>query len=152
MTDQPELDPASDQPTPENISRWRAAAAEGNVDAMCNLGLMCHANGQLVGSDSAETWWVQAAKKGHPDSMLNLGLLRYEQDLVVGENSAEHWWLLAAEAGSADAMCNVGLLRHATGQLVGDDSAQYWWKRAAADHEDAAHNLRLLEAELAEQS
>ena len=50
-------------------------------------------------------------------------------------------------------MCNLGLLRHAQTILVGDDSAQYWWKRAAAvDNVDAAHNLAMLEAELAEQA
>ena len=87
-------------PTPDDIARWRAAAKGGDGDAMCNLGLLCHQNGILHGTDSAEGWWVRGAQVGHTDAMMNLGLLRYEEDRILGPNSAESWWTDAALAGN----------------------------------------------------
>ena len=132
------------------LAGFQALAAQGNPNAMNNLGLM-YANGLGVPRDDAVAvkWYGQAAAVGHIDAINNLGGM-YEMGYGVPQNyaSAAEKYALAAKYGSSDAQYNLAAL-YESGKGVPNDALQayIWYSLSAAqgDQDAAAGRSRMAE-------
>ena len=132
------------------LAGFQALAAQGNPNAMNNLGLM-YANGLGVPRDDAVAvkWYGQAAAVGHIDAINNLGGM-YEMGYGVPQNyaSAAEKYALAAKYGSSDAQYNLAAL-YESGKGVPNDALQayIWYSLSAAqgDQDAAAGRGRMAE-------
>jgi Tfp pilus assembly protein PilF len=121
---------------------WRKAAADGQTDAMNNLGNLLYQQGKEA---EAEQWLRKAAAAGEPNAMHDLGLLLSRQGQAAEAEQwlrkaaeAEQWLRKAAEAeqslrkaamtGDANAMHDLGMLLSRQGQ---EAEAEQWLRKAA---------------------
>lgn len=130
------------------LSGFQTLAAQGNPNAMNNLGLM-YANELGVSRDDAMAvkWYGQAAALGHIGAINNLGGM-YEMGFGVPQNyaAAAEKYALAAKYGLSDAQYNLAALYEA-GKGVPNDSLQayIWYSLSAAqgDQDAAAGRERM---------
>jgi uncharacterized protein len=130
------------------LAGFQTLAAQGNPNAMNNLGLM-YANGLGVPRDDAIAvkWYGQAAAVGHIDAINNLGGM-YEMGYGVPQNyaAAAEKYALAAKYGSPDAQYNLAAL-YESGKGVRNDALQayIWYSLSAAkgDQDAAAGRDRM---------
>ena len=128
-----------DQPTPQEIAKWKTAAKQGNAPAQFNIGLL-HATGQGLRQDYGEAmkWYKLAAEQGNAGAQLNIGnMYAIGQGIEQDYEEAMKWYKLAADKGNAIAQHNVGLM-YATGQGASQDygEAMKWYKLAAEQGDD----------------
>lgn len=124
------------------LDGFQTLAAQGNPNAMNNLGLM-YANGLGVPRDDAVAvkWYGRAAGIGHIDAINNLGGM-YEMGHGVPQNyaAAAEKYALAAKYGLSDAQYNLAAL-YESGNGVPNDALQayIWYSLSAAQgDQDAA--------------
>ena len=107
------------------LAWYLKAAAQGNIDAQFNLGVM-HENKQ----DEAQaiSWYLKAAEQGHLYSQVNLGsLYSNSRGELQDYEQAVNWYRKAAEQGDAKAQSNLGLM-YVYGQGVEKDyPTAYKW-------------------------
>lgn len=126
-------------------AQWRAAAADGDLAAMRNLGHL-YRWGKGVDKDPAQAaeWYRRAAHQGLDRAMVNLAVLYLKGEGVTADPAAAaHWLGQAAAAGNADAMVRLAdLLEHGEGVAADPVEARRLLTRAAAlGHEEAAARL-----------
>jgi hypothetical protein len=126
-------------------------AAEGNPNAMNNLGLML-ANGLGVKQDfkAAQQWYENAAAGGDVGAMNNLGVM-HEIGQGTKQNflEAAKWYRIAADNGLTDAQYNLAALYEAGNGLPADPVQAYVWYSLAAregDKDAASARDRLAKA------
>ena len=94
--------------------RWFSkAVAQGNTDAMNNLGLMYYEGKSIVVKNyyEAERLFRNAAEQGSPQGMSNLGLLYYEgKGLEQNYTQAYRWFNRATAKGNEEARRNRDLV------------------------------------------
>ena len=116
----------------EAVRWWRLAAAQGDVAAQYNLGVMC-AVGDGVLKDDAEAvrWWRLAAAQGDVDAQYALG------SVYAGAHGGLAEVLREAEAGADPFALFAGFL---LGSVPTDFVLAHMWLNIAAanGHEDAA--------------
>lgn len=83
---------------------YAAAAGNGNVNAMHNLGVLLASTGLSNDFNSAADWFLQAAERGVRDSQVNMAIL-YARGEGVQRDLVESykWFAIAANEGDADA-------------------------------------------------
>ncbi len=88
------------------VTIWRPLAAQGNADALFNLG-QAYRLGRGVGVDlpTAQGLFERAARKGHLNAETSLGLLLFDNGNRTG---AMRWLKSAAEHGEQSAMLIYG--------------------------------------------
>ena len=147
------------------LREFKALAAQGQIVAQNNLGVM-YDNGQGVTQDDAQAvkWYRLAAEQGDAGAQFNLRLaaeqgdagaqfnlgFRYHNGEGVTQDYAQavKWYRLAAEQGVAGAQTNLGVM-YDNGQGVTQDYAQaVKWFRLAAEQGDAGaqYNLGVMYA------
>jgi TPR repeat protein len=131
---------------------FQSLAAQGNANAMNNLGMMLM-SGQGIQKDAAAAaqWFKKAAEKGQLDAITNLGTL-YELGQGVPQDYARaaELYRAAADYGIGNAQYNLAQLFEA-GKGVPKDQAQayVWYSLAAkAGDQDAAAAKAKLEPTL----
>ena len=100
-------------------SIWEDLAAEGDTEAMLNLGLIYESGaiGEERG-DIAAYWYRMAAKQGSATAQYNLAGLYYRGDGVPKlATESVLWWKKAGENGMVDAQYNLGVL-YAKGERI----------------------------------
>jgi len=114
-------------------------AANGDLNAMNNLGLMLvNGQGTTVDYAAAADWFEKAAKKGHISAINNLGTL-YE----LGHGRQQNYQLaaqsyrIAADRGMSDAQYNLAALYEQGNGVAKDPMQAYIWYGLAARAGDA---------------
>lgn len=93
------------------IDEWRIDAAQGNANALFNLGQAYRlGKGVPVDLDQAETYYQRAARAGHPAAMGNLATLYYFSKKPPMVDEAVHWWELGARAGDPRSQYILGAM------------------------------------------
>lgn len=152
-TPQEELEESDDNPNDihevTTVEGYKAAAADGNVDAMYNLGLIYSMGEEGVSIDYQESfkWYMMAAKAGDTDAQLNLGIL-YSNGQGVAQNYTEAltWYLKSAAKGNSIAQYNLGVIySQGKGMKVNYPEAVKWYTQAAAQGDSTAkYNLGII--------
>jgi TPR repeat protein len=131
------------------VDGYLEAAADGNVDAMYNLGLIYSTGEEGVEVDYQEAfkWYKLAAEAGDHDAQLNLGIL-YSNGLGVAQNYTEalNWYLKSANQGNSIAQYNLGVIfSQGKGMEVDYQEAVKWYTQAAAQGDATAkYNLGII--------
>jgi len=121
---------------PEGELWTRRAAAEGQVDAMNNLGGIYERRHELA---EAERWYRKAAEAGLIVGAYNLGTLL----IRTGQRGeAERWLKIAAEGGDPDAACGLGKLLYERDEMT--DAERWFQAGAEAGQAQSAYNLGQL--------
>lgn len=83
---------------------YQSSAANGNINAMHNLGVLLASTGNAADFTEAAGWFLQAAERGVRDSQVNMAIL-YARGEGVQRNLSESykWFAIAANQGDADA-------------------------------------------------
>lgn len=120
---------------------WERLAAEGDGQAMNNLGVL-YDQGQGVEPDAGRAlhWFARAAEAGNASGMSNYGRM-LEQGRGMESNPAEaaRWFDLAARKGQPEAQYNLGFLyEHGRGVPRDDAAAAAWYSRAASQRQREA--------------
>lgn len=114
---------------------WEKLAAEGDGQAMNNLGVL-YDQGQGVEPDVGRAlhWFARAAEAGNASGMSNYGrMLEQGRGMEANPAEAARWFDLAARQGQAEAQYNLGFLyEHGRGVARDDAAAAAWYSRAAA--------------------
>ncbi len=119
----------------EKRFRWlRAAAQEGNVEAMFFLG-DAYYTGRGIERDYAKSagWYLAAARQDHAQAMTNLAYL-YLNGYGVKKDyeKAFNWFKSAAELGNAEGAWNVGnIYYYGYGKDQDLAQAREWFSRSA---------------------
>ncbi len=131
----------------EAVTWYRKAAAQGEANALRNLGV-CYLYGKGVRKEPAEaaTWFRKAADLGNQDAPEDLGDL-YQDGVGVAkdEAAAAGWYRKGADRGDGHAMNSLAAC-YWKGQGIGKSprDAITWWKKAAdAGNDHAKHNLQM---------
>lgn len=115
------------------LGAFRAAAADGDVRAHYNLGIMFD-NGYGVQQNYVEAadWYRVAAEAGYADAQYNLGAMYgYGHGVPRDHAKAERWYRAAAEQGDADARYSLGVMYNCGEGVVQDlPYAQMWFSLA----------------------
>ncbi|MDR2153437.1 MAG: sel1 repeat family protein [Burkholderiaceae bacterium] len=124
---------ASTESVSAELSRIRAAAERGDVDAQNKLGVMFQKGLGVAKNDAqAVVWYRKAAEKGLAYAQFNLGSMYQEgKGVARNEKLAVAWFRRAAEQELTHAQSNLGLM-YAQGRGVVKDCAQaiIWWNKA----------------------
>ncbi|MFE6306611.1 serine/threonine-protein kinase [Nocardiopsis sp. NPDC057823] len=114
----------------------RRAAADGDTDAMVDLGALLEDRGE---AEEAESWYRKSAKGGNTDAMVDLGALLEAR----GEaEEAESWYRKSAKGGNTYAMNNLAIVLDERGE-VGE--AESWYRKSAkGGNTNAMFNLGAL--------
>jgi TPR repeat protein len=120
---------------------WNKLAAEGDAQAMNNLGVL-YEQGKGVEPDVGRAlhWFENSARAGHLSGMSNYArMLEQGRGVPVNLEEAVRWFDEAARKGQAEAQYNLGLL-YERGRGVGqsDVTAAAWYSRAAAQQQTEA--------------
>lgn len=120
---------------------WEKLAAEGDGQAMNNLGVL-YDQGNSVEQDVGRAlhWFAKAADAGNASGMSNYGRM-LDQGRGMESNPAEaaRWFDLAARMGQPEAQYNLGFLyEHGRGVKKDDAAAAAWYSRAAAQRQREA--------------
>jgi TPR repeat protein len=117
------------------LGAFRAAAADGDVRAQYNLGIMFD-NGYGVQQNYTEAadWYRVAAEAGYADAQYNLGAMYgYGHGVPRDHAKAERWYRAAAEQGDADAQYSLGVMYNCGEGVVQDlPFAHMWFSLAIA--------------------
>ena len=131
----------------EAVTWYRKAAAQGEANAMRNLGV-CYLDGKGVTKEPAEAanWFRKAADLGNQDAPDDLGDL-YQDGIGVAkdEAAAAGWYRKGAERGDGNAMNSLAAC-YWRGQGVAKSprDAINWWKKAAdTGNDNAKKNLQM---------
>jgi len=92
------------------VDGWRAAAAQGHVQAQYYLGFML-AKGRGVAQSDAEAarWYRKAADQGHAHAQHDLGInIMLSQGSAQSDAEAMRWFRKAADQGLAHAQFSLG--------------------------------------------
>lgn len=115
------------------LDEWRVDAAEGNINALFNLGQAYRlGKGVAVDLDQAETYYLRAAEGGHPAAMGNLATLYYFSKTPPRVEDALHWWQMGAEAGDPRSQYILGAMAFNGDPVEKDIPTAYAWTWAAA--------------------
>ncbi|KAJ1450717.1 hypothetical protein M885DRAFT_447392 [Pelagophyceae sp. CCMP2097] len=122
----------------EAVSWYRLAAAQGDADALFNLG-DCYTDGEGVpqDDDEAQRLFKRAAAEGHAGAAEKAA-----KGVAQSFDEAVKWYRLATAQGNANALFNLGVC-YTNGKGVPQDlhEALCLFKRAAAEgHAGAAEN------------
>ena len=125
---------------------WKSRAAEGDVVAQYNLGMLYDTGRGVAQSDQeALKWFRLAAEKGNSTAQFNVGTM-YDTGRGIAQNNQEalKWFRLSAEKGNASAQNNLGWMYHyGRGVTQSNQEALKWYKLAAAQgHQAAITNLK----------
>ena len=136
-----------------------AAAADGDIQAQFNLGVI-HANGRGVPRNDKEAvgWYRKAAAQGHAQAQFNLGAMYangprfvclYRCGVARDDTEAVAWYRKAAAQGNADGQFGLGWMYAAGRGVARDDTeAVVWYRKAAAQgHAQAQQNLERMYAD-----
>ena len=105
------------------VAAWRPLAANGNLDAMFNLG-QAYRLGRGVPIDlaAARNWYDRAAHAGHVDAQTEVGMLLFQ----AGSRAAALGWLKsAADKGEARAQLLYGTALYNGDGVARDPLASY---------------------------
>jgi hypothetical protein len=132
------------------LAGFRAAAAGGDSEAQCRLGVAL-AEAGAVAQDEVEAvqWFRRAAEQGHAPAQCNLGIC-YLTGSGVARNAVEAvtWFRKAAEAGLPQAEYNLGVMfDDGTGVEQSSSEAERWFKKAAAQGDELARRSLQLRSE-----
>ena len=120
---------------------WEKLAAEGDGQAMNNLGVL-YDQGQGVEPDTGRAlhWFAKAAEAGNASGMSNYGrMLEQGRGMEANPAEAARWFDLAARMGQPEAQYNLGFLyEHGRGVPRDDAAAAAWYSRAAAQRQREA--------------
>ncbi|GEM_PF-960931 len=111
-----------------------AAASNGVVDAMYELGWMYESgDGVATNEVAAFTWYYSAATSGYADAQMKIGWC-YDNGVGVSQDvqAAYHWYRAAAESGLPRAQRVVGYCHEYGEGTTQDYSAAVAWYLAAA--------------------
>jgi len=114
-------------------ARLRREAGDGDVDAMCDLGVLLAVSDR---GDEAERWLTRAAQTGDAGSMSNLGNLLRLHGCPV---EAEPWLRRAAAEGNLGGVFNLGVLYEDLGRA--GDAETLYRQAASCGHAGAMTNL-----------
>ena len=112
----------------------RAAAGEGNTEAMFRVGEMLSAGlGVPKDQTASHEWYRKAAEKGHGEAQVYL-FLHYTQGVVVAKDNAKavEWLQKSATGGYVSAQRILGRA-YQKGELMPKDGSKAveWFRRAA---------------------
>ena len=130
---------SADPPDYERARDWyEAAAAAGEVESMCALGVLLEKQWNPPDLPLARAWYEQAAEAGHLGAMRNLGILLTERWNPPDVPAAVAWWEKAALAGDPGAMYNIGrsLIEYVDPPDL--PAGRAWLQRAAGQGLEAA--------------
>lgn len=120
---------------------WERLAAEGDGQAMNNLGVL-YDRGQGVEPDAGRAlhWFAKAAEAGNASGMSNYGrMLEQGRGMEANPAEAARWFDLAARKGQPEAQYNLGFLyEHGRGVPKDDAAAAAWYSRAASQRQREA--------------
>lgn len=120
---------------------WERLAAEGDGQAMNNLGVL-YDQGQGVEPDVGRAlhWFARAAEAGNASGMSNYGrMLEQGRGMEANPAEAARWFDLAARKGQPEAQYNLGFLyEHGRGVPRDDAAAAAWYSRAASQRQREA--------------
>ena len=120
----------------ENLQTLQAQAAQGNVMAQLNLGIM-YADGQGVPQDyaTARGWYEKAAAQGNAMAQYYLGRMYFHGESVSKDyTTARQWWEQAAAQGNSWSQVNLGWM-YLDGQGVPKSLVRaYMWLKLAVAH------------------
>ncbi len=111
------------------LGAFRAAADNGDVRAMYNLGIMFD-NGYGVRQNYIEAadWYRVAAEAGYANAQYNLGAMYgYGHGVPRNHAKAERWYRAAAEQGDADAHYSLGVMYNCGEGVVQDPPYAHMW-------------------------
>jgi TPR repeat protein len=114
---------------------WSQAAADGDPEAMNNLGILYNKGlGVERDIEAAARLYLQAANLGFPNAQFNLANLHYNGDGLKRDYAeAARWYLAAAQGGHALAQLYLAEM-YETGQGIARDEAEALrWYKASAD-------------------
>jgi TPR repeat protein len=115
------------------IDEWRGDAAQGNANALFNLGQAYRlGRGVAVDLDQAETYYQRAADAGHPAAMGNLATLYYFSKKPPRVADAVYWWEQGARAGDPRSQYILGAMTFNGDPVKKDVPTAYAWTWAAA--------------------
>ena len=126
---------------------YEAAAAQGNVSAMVNLGQLHYlGHGTPQNYARAAEWFAKAAEKGHPRAINNLGMAYLDgMGVEMDRKKAGQYFIRAAKLGNAHAQYNLATLyvQHpdvltAADRTKTDALALQWFRKSAANGHPAA--------------
>jgi hypothetical protein len=138
----------------EDIRRWEAAAAKGDLASQHLLALALRAgDGIAADKERGTTLLFEAAEKGEKDAMASVGVAYYFGDGVPKNHRlAMKWYLAGAAAGSAYGVCNVGDLFDDSDEFPKNPVEAMAWFVCSLDQIDAAWDrMRLIAGQLSEQ-
>ncbi|HAZ08197.1 MAG TPA: hypothetical protein DCZ01_06690 [Elusimicrobia bacterium] len=118
------------QDSSKAIVWYNKAAAQGDIDAQNNLGVMYYDRRDY---GKALKWFLGAARAGKTEAQFNAGNIYYNGDGVTRDYAkAARWYHKAGGRGDARAQNNLGFM-YAGGQGVAKDeaSAFFWYRKAA---------------------
>jgi TPR repeat protein len=116
------------------IDEWRVDAAEGNANALFNLGQAYRlGRGVAVDLDQAETYYERAADAGHPAALGNLATLYYFSKKPPRVADAVSWWEAGARAGDPRSQYILGAMTFNGDPVEKDVPTAYAWTWAAAE-------------------
>lgn len=120
---------------------WERLAAEGDGQAMNNLGVL-YDQGHGVEPDVGRAlhWFARAAEAGNASGMSNYGrMLEQGRGMEANPAEAARWFDLAARKGQPEAQYNLGFLyEHGRGVPKDDAAAAAWYSRAASQRQPEA--------------
>lgn len=141
------LELAAEKKFAEAVSWYRKAAAQGEANAMRNLGV-CYLDGKGLTKEPAEAadWFRKAADLGNKDAPDDLGDLYLDGiGVTKDEATAVDWYRKGAERGDGNAMNSLAA-SYWKGQGVAKSprDAIDWWKKAAdTGNENGKKNLQM---------
>lgn len=140
----------ADIPAEAGTAALRQAAAEGNPQAMFEIGsYYADGRGGQPDKEKAAAWYRQAAERGFAPAQYRIGNMR-EKGIGVERDidKAESWYERAAEQGNASAMHNLGVLyaMGADGRADNEEAARWFQKAAELGVTDSQFNLGILSA------
>ena len=125
----------------QSLKVWKSRAAEGDMVAQYNLGMLYDTGRGVVQNDQeALKWFKIAAEKGNATAQFNIGTM-YDTGRGVAQNDQEalKWFRLAAGKGNASAQNSLGWMYHyGRGVTQNRQEALKWYKLAAAQGQQAA--------------
>ena len=134
------------------LTKLKAAAAQGDVNAYYNLGTM-YSEGKGVAHDDKEAskWFSLAAAQGDAGAQFNLGnMYRIGEGVNQNYTTAAEWYRLAANQGHADAQNNLGMMyyyHYGHGAAENNTRAYMWLTIAAASGDKESITFRKKVAE-----
>jgi len=115
------------------IDEWRVDAAQGNANALFNLGQAYRlGKGVPRDIDQAQTYYQRASQAGHPAAMGNLATLYYFSKSPPRVEDAVYWWKMGAAAGDPRSQYILGAMTFNGDPVEKDLPRAYAWTWLAA--------------------